>query len=345
MEVKLEYEYKKYIEFNAEHITYLLGSNHEIKWKLYRGLKRFSSGKSLSDLEENVYGDDGIVIICNERQVKAKDLSLFFLDCRESLLENCRIKKDTLMYHYINETESNFTIQRQLEQLNNELLHTEIIFQEHMKKNLAHIIPSLRSATYTDIIKNFLELGFYENDTAYPLEMMDINQLIGDYCELLAVHIRKTQKPTWLWINNPNAFMGRDAFQYLLKRLVTISEKTQLLHIFVLSEDYLDLDFNKESISETVLLFKDCQQLPEFSVLRESFSRCYPCEFRFEDEQFVTSLFRIFPFVGSNKNPYLKEKDMVLLKVLEQLLGMDTQIRQCQKNEKLNELEWNFINN
>ena len=30
MEVKLEYEYKKYIEFNADHITYLLGANHEI---------------------------------------------------------------------------------------------------------------------------------------------------------------------------------------------------------------------------------------------------------------------------------------------------------------------------
>lgn len=345
MEVKLEYEYKKYIEFNAEHITYLLGSNHEIKWKLYRGLKRFSSGKSLSDLEENVYGDDGIVIICNERQVKAKDVSLLFLDCRESLLENCRMKKDTLMYRYINEAESNFTIQRQLEKLNNELLSTETIFQEYMRQSLTHIVPTLKSATYTDIVKNFLELGFYENDTAYPLEMMDINQLIGDYCELLAVQINETKKATWLWINNPNAFMGRETFQKLLEQLVTISKETQLLNVFILSEDYLDLDFNKRNISETVLLFEDYQQLPEFSVLKESFSRYYPCELVKEDKELVASLFRIFPFVGSNKNPYLKEKDMVLLKVLEELLGINTQIRQCQKTEILNDLERKFLNN
>lgn len=345
MEVKLEYEYKKYLTFNAEHVTYFLGSNHEIKWKLYRGLKRFSSGKSLSDLEENVYGDDGIVIICNDKQVKAKDLSLFFLDCRESLLENCRIKKDTLMSHYLSEAESNFTIQRQLEQLNNEFLSLEAILQKYMTEDFNHIVPALRSVTYADMVKIFLELGFFEEDVAYPLEMLDIDQLIGDYCALLATHIKKSQKMTWLWINNPNAFMGREAFQNLLCQLATINDETGLLSVFVLSEDYLDLEFNQRNISETVLLFQGYQQLPEFEILKESFARNYPCEFTLKDEVFIASLFRIFPYIGSVKNPYLKEKDMVLLKVLEELLGIDTLNRQCQNNEKLNDLECNFLNN
>ena len=73
--------------------------------------------------------------------------------------------------------------------------------------------------------------------------------------------------------------------------------------------------------------------------------RNYPCEFTLEDEVFIASLFRIFPYIGSVKNPYLKEKDMVLLKVLEELLGIDTLNRQCQNNEKLNDLERNFLNN
>lgn len=233
MEVKLEYEYKKYLTFNAEHVTYFLGSNHEIKWKLYRGLKRFSSGKSLSDLEENVYGDDGIVIICNDKQVKAKDLSLFFLDCRESLLENCRIKKDTLMSHYLSEAESNFTIQRQLEQLNNEFLSLEAILQKYMTEDFNHIVPALRSVTYADMVKIFLELGFFEEDVAYPLEMLDIDQLIGDYCALLATHIKKSQKMTWLWINNPNAFMDVKLFKtYCANSQPLMMKRDYCLYLF-----------------------------------------------------------------------------------------------------------------
>lgn len=128
-------------------------------------------------------------------------------------------------------------------------------------------------------------------------------------------------------------------------QLATINDETGLLSVFVLSEDYLDLEFNQRNISETVLLFQGYQQLPEFEILKESFARNYPCEFTLKDEVFIASLFRIFPYIGSVKNPYLKEKDMVLLKVLEELLGIDTLNRQCQNNEKLNDLECNFLNN
>ena len=124
-------------------------------------MKRFSSGKSLSDLEENVYGDDGIVIICNDKQVKAKDLSLFFLDCRESLLENCRIKKDTLMSHYLSEAESNFTIQRQLEQLNNEFLSLEAILQNYMTEDFNQYCSSFKKCNLCRYGEDIFRTGIF----------------------------------------------------------------------------------------------------------------------------------------------------------------------------------------
>ncbi|GCF95092.1 hypothetical protein NRIC_29830 [Enterococcus florum] len=346
MEIAIEYEYGKYLEFEGENLTYIFGANHEIKWKLYRGLKRFCTGKNLSELEENVYGDDGIVIKCDERHMKAKDLPMYFLDCRESFLEQYRYTKGSMMQKFIDSLENDFQLTKHLEMLNDDFLKMEIGMQNNFASTLTHVYPVIKSITYKEMVKHFLELSFSERDIVFPIDMMDITMLIDDYCTLLRTEIEKTQKKTWLWINNPNAFISKRVFSLFLKKLKKISEDTNLLHVFIMSDDYLDLHYQAEDISNTILVYETYQQLPHFHVLADSIGNYYPNDFSYSSENLITSLYRIFPYIGwdsSSGEVYLKSKDMILLKVVAQLLPCHMKIKCTDLGEKLTSLELKFL--
>lgn len=346
MEIAIEYEYGEYLEFEGETLTFLLGGNHDIKWKIYRGLKRFSTGKTLSDLEENVYGDDGIVIKCDEKKMKAKDLPMYFLDCRESFLEQGRCSKGSMMQAYIDSLERDFTITRQLDILNDTFLQMEVVMQEYFQRDLEHVVPVLRAVTYKDIVKNFLDLSFYENEVSFPIEMMDIAKLIDDYCTLIREEITRNQKKIWLWINNPNAFIAKRTLPIFIAKLKQIAEETGLLHIFVMSDDYMDLSYTSEDIPNTILLYDDYQQLPDFEILAASLCNHYPEEREFETSMLIHSLYRVFPYIGWDSNVqeiYLKPKDMVLLKVVTQLLNCLTPVKSTEFVQELSEMEKKFL--
>uniref|UniRef100_UPI00403F6EB0 CRISPR-associated protein Csn2-St n=1 Tax=Candidatus Enterococcus willemsii TaxID=1857215 RepID=UPI00403F6EB0 len=346
MEIAIEYEFGNYLEFEGEEITFILGANHEIKWKLYRGLKRFVTGKSLSELEENVYGDDGIVIKCDGKKMNAKNLPVYFLDCRESFLEQYRYTRGSMMQKYIDSLESEFQVIRQLDILNDEILKMEIDMQNDFSASLQHVIPLLKPITYKELTKYFLELSFLENEVVYPVEMMDIAMLIDDYCTLIREEVLRTQKKTWLWINNPNSFISKAVFTNFVEKLRFIAKETKLLHIFIMSDDYVEFSYQEEDISNTILVYDNSQQLPEFGVLMESLSRFYPDEIDFQPDMLISALYRIFPYVGwkyESQKVYLKEKDMVLLKVVTQLLNCQTDVKYTEIEQNLSVLERKFL--
>lgn len=327
MQVSLEYEHGKFIELELHDVNYFFGPNHTLKWKLYRGIKRFSTGKNLTDLEEHVYGDDGIAIYCDEKQMKAKELPIYYLDCRESFLKQYQQGKGNLMDNEIQSMETFFEVNRGLEKINNELLTFEVQFSEVFKEKFKYVQPSLREMTYADITKYFLLLSFFENEETYPVEMMDIEKLIDDYCQLLISELGRTQKVTWLWISNPNAFMSKKIFREFLQKVKKIADETGLLKIFILSEDYLNLNYQENDIKSTILMYDEYQQLPEFSLFKETIKRHYPDECDQPDERMISQLFRVFPYVGQSMKKdetiYLRDKDVVLLKVVDELLGYD----------------------
>ncbi|MGM0125641.1 hypothetical protein IGI37_003040 [Enterococcus sp. AZ194] len=346
MDIAIEYEHGKYIEFDGDEITYFLGVNHEIKWKLYRGLKRFSTGKNLSDFEENVYGDDGIVIKCDDKKMKAKDLPIYFLDCRESFLEQYRYSKGSMVQKYIDSMEDDFQVNRQIESINDDFLKLEVGLQNRFSQVLTHVSPIIKPLTYKEMIKYFLELSYYENDIPYPVEMMDISMLVDDYCRLLKAELIRAQKKTWFCISNPSAFISKSIFPQFIESLKKIGKETGLLHIFIMSDDYFVFPFKGQDIPNTVILYDSYQQLPDYGNLVESLARYYPNEVEFNESDLTRSLYRIIPYIGWKTNTnevYLKPKDMILLKVTSQLLNCFSPIKCTELEDELSELERKFL--
>lgn len=330
MRIELEYEHGNFIDLDLQTINYFVGPDHTKKWKLYRGIKRFSTGKNLSELEEHVYGDDGIVIFCDGKKMKSKELPIYYLDCRESFLHHYYENKGSLMAKEIKAMGEIFELDRGIERINNEFLTFENLLSELFIEKYRHVHPTVRPINFSDIAKYFLQLNFIEDEELYPVEMMDIEKLIDDYCCLLMNEIERTQKMTWLWINNPNAFMSKNMFCSFVEKLRMCAEESGLLNIFILSEDYLELDYNEADLESTVLLYKEHQQVPPFNVLKKSIERHYPDELNQTNSELISRLFRVFPYIGKLKNDreniYLRDKDIVLLKVVDELLGYEYEL-------------------
>ncbi|REC31365.1 hypothetical protein CF160_02420 [Enterococcus pseudoavium] len=347
MRVELEYEHGNFIDFDLQDINYFLGPNHTKKWKLYRGIKRFSTGKNLTELEEHVYGDDGIVIFCDGKKMKAKELPIYYLDCRESFLIHYHDNKGSLMAKDIQAMGESFELDRRIERINNEFLAFEIQLSKLFIDRYTHVQPTLRPISFADITKYFLQLSYFEGEEIYPVEMMDIEKLIDDYCQLLMNEIERTQKMTWLWISNPNAFMSKKIFSDFLEKLRACAMENRLLKIFILSEDYLELKYKENDLEATVLMYEDYQQVPTFKIFRESIERHYPDELNQSDEKIISQLFRVFPYIGKFKEEresiYLRDKDVVLLKVVDELLGFEYELNMQKDYSDLTILEEQYL--
>lgn len=323
MKIEMEYEKDRYIEIDASsRIIYLLGANEEIKWKLYRTMKRFQAGKKLSSLEENVYGDDGINIICDGQDQTNKKLDFLFLEQRSDVLEQLTLTKNTMLAEYLVEMQKDFLLNKQVEKINNLFLETEGILQEKIKEEFAHLVPRFNYFTIDDLLKKYLLIEYLEKGQQYPVEMMDITYLLDEYCNLIEKKIKSTGQNIWLVIRNPQSFIKNEVFNKFLCNLTELIKKYSNFYIFILSDSYLNVDFKPQQIESVVLIYENIQQLPQLDILRESLARRYPEELTYSDQELIEKLMRIFPYVGiKNINQvYLNPKDMVLFKVVGMLL-------------------------
>ena len=87
--MRLEYEKGKSITFDVHDRNFFMGGSPTKKWKIFRSFKRFKSGKTFSELEEHVYGEEGIHLFLDGKLIKAKDISIYIMENRESILNEC----------------------------------------------------------------------------------------------------------------------------------------------------------------------------------------------------------------------------------------------------------------
>ncbi|MBF8807478.1 MAG: hypothetical protein IC227_02590 [Enterococcus lacertideformus] len=122
MEMKLEYENGQYIEFDIHDRNFFMGAFPEKRWKIFRSFKRFKTGKSLSELEENIYGEDGINIFIDGEPVKASDFSIYIIENSESILNECSYTKGSLMYEKMQTYKTDVEVNRFIEEITDKLL-------------------------------------------------------------------------------------------------------------------------------------------------------------------------------------------------------------------------------
>lgn len=342
-ELKIEYESGQFIEADLEDYLLFVGGQNDWKRKIVRSLKRFGISKSLNELEEGIYGENGIEFYYGEKQLKSRDTNLMFLEDNKSIYDQLSFSKGNLIYQELQEVQHEIDITRQMEVLNNELINLEVILNRHVSKFSDSIISSLGSILFTDILKSNLTLSYFTERRNYPLEMINSSELLDEYVNLLKVMIERNEEMVWLAIINPESFLEPKDFEYLFGELKRISKETQQLKFFVFSNRSLELSYTTEDIGKTILLYDYYEQMPEYKIFEKSIKRHYPSEFKMSESNLVSSFYRIADLIGTDlkSDCYISAKDMVLLRVINDMLEVNVSTETSV--QRLNQLEKAFF--
>lgn len=315
MKVAIEYEKDQYLEFENHSINMVVGYNQELKWKIIRSLYRFNEGKQLDLLEENVYGDDGLSILIDDKLMKAKQLKILPITSFSEMNQQASIGKNTLMQFFITQKLNDMTIQHQFEMLRDYYILVEQRLNELFEKEkLENIMLKTEMPKLNDVLKQATIIG--QNDV--PLPLMDSNQLVNTYLRLLRYYLENQSSYVLILLRHEDDFLNVDSLDVFYRSLRELAEKyPQLIILAVKDNQKIKIaDYNTEEI---IFVGDSIQQLPPFDIIKKSIYLNYPVEFRLSDEELVDQLAYILPNINikMDSDP---STNMVLYDVVQSLL-------------------------
>lgn len=150
-QIRLEYQYQQFIECSLEDYLFFYGGENKWRRKILRTLKRFAKQKALNDLEEAVYGDNGIEIFLEEKKLKAKEMDFYFLEDNASIFQQMDFIKNTLLHQELLCLQDDFEIAMQVGKLNDQLLNLESLMNDKLNRYLTNIEPHFSEMNFQDL--------------------------------------------------------------------------------------------------------------------------------------------------------------------------------------------------
>ncbi|MCL2676454.1 MAG: hypothetical protein FWE43_02725 [Streptococcaceae bacterium] len=337
--IKIETENNQFIEFEEASRTFFYGSNQKLKRQLVRSLKRFATGKSLSELEEIVYGENGIEIYIDGKQVKKGNIDFLFIQDNQSIYQEIDFIKKSMMFDYLQELKEDILISEQIEKLNDELLKLELLVNKSVERISDNVSSNFSSFNLENIFKNQLFLSFEDSEHEYPLEMMDANELLDEYLNLLEAKIKREKQMIWLSLVNPESFLITDNIRWFMDGLEEISERTGLLKVFIFANQAIDIEYKEYDFPHTVILLEQSHLLPELSDFKRTIENYYPIPKEYSELELLGAFYDLVDDIGTTGKI---SEHMVLLKVINGIFGFDD-LNYFYKIKELSEAEKSFL--
>ncbi|MCH4010269.1 CRISPR-associated protein Csn2-St [Companilactobacillus sp.] len=338
MILKIELVDNQYIEIEADKMVYFTGTNRKMLWQIYRSI--FYYFNKTPALSANIYGENNIELSVDELPVSKKNISFFSINNRESLYTQMTYKKDTLLFKALNQVSDDFEINRLIDNINDEQMRISLLIQKHLQSYSDSLTIDLRDVNYLELMKSQMFLGYEENSNEYPLEFMDTDDLVDEFLNLLKNHLMNATVPTWLVLSNLDSFIPRKAKREIMRAVKQFSHDYDLLVIY-LGDTLNSIDLAADDMEKVVICAKEYHQLLPYDQLIKSVSMRYPNEFKYSPDDFIKSMMRVVPNAGSDQELFLNSKDLVLLKIVNELLNYETSYHF--QDQLLTDAEANFL--
>lgn len=321
MILNIELENQKFLELDFEDEIYITGENRQKIWRVFRSLYYYFNKDP--KLTTNVYGENKIEITCDDEAVSIKNTLPFFIHNRESIYQQMLYKKGTLLFDFLNSFENDLEVDRSIEQLNDELLKIEILLQQHLDDYSNNLQSEFLNFSYADLLKTKLFMGYKEKGLDYPLEFMDTELLLDEFLNFLKFRLENTGLPVWLILYNLDSFIAPKGIESLLVKIKELMKNYDLKLIY-LGNNLNNIPLDSSEVDSVVIATDEFNQLLPIDELAESIKLRYPNTFNMSENSITDSLKRIIPFIGINEKVFISNKDLVLLKIVNDILGYET---------------------
>lgn len=323
MEIKLEYFSNHFINFDLYPFNFFVGPNRSIKQQLLLTINHEKSGKSLSELEDNYYSNDGINIFCDGKEINHRNINFKLFTSLTDLTDELTLTKNSLLMNFLKSLDDDFIIQKNITQLNDMLINLENVIQSKINNldDKNHLITELSLFSYEQLIKNNLLIYMNKSDNNISVNMAQSKQIINLFLKLMEVNLKFTKHPYWIFLTNlKQIFSSNEEIKYFISQLRIMSDNTDLLKVFIILDETPEFDVTTDDIEKTIYLGNFIEQFPQFWMLKRSLMLHFPYEFNLSDQQLVNSFYQVINYTSTDDHLYLNKEDMILLRTLEEIL-------------------------
>lgn len=338
MILRIELENQKFLDVDIDESLYITGPNQKQMWKIFRSLYYYFN--RAPQLSTNVYGDDKIEITFDDEKMSVKNNETFFINSRESIYEQMTYRKNSLLFDYLNSQSDNIEINHGLERMNDELLKIELNLQDTLDENSNNLKVSFQEQTYSDLLKNNLVMNYEFDNSIYPLEFMDTEALLDEFLNFLKFKLESGGHTVWLILYNLESFVSAEEMCNFVSKVKIMTAECDM-KLIVIGNSLENIPIFDHDIENIVIVANECHQMLPFENFLETIKLHYPANFDWNVADTVDSIKRIAPFIGSSKKMFISSKDLVLLKVVNEILGYETSFNL--ESSLLNSTETKFL--
>lgn len=321
MRLKIELEDGHFLDIDFDDIIYIVGMDQLKLWRVFRSFYYYFNKDP--QLLENVYGENSIELLVDEQPISKKNNTVYFLNNRESIYHQMIYKKESLLFDLLNSLDSNLEVDYSIENINNQQLKLEIAVQKLLETYSNNLRIEFKNNTYLEFLKNNLLISYETKSASYPLELMDTEVLLDEFLNFLKFKLQDNGTPVWLILYNMDSFISKSAQFDFMKRIQNLVDQYDLKVVY-LGNNLDSVPIGASDLEKVVIASKDFHQLLPNPELFNSVKMHYPNELLQTENQFVKSMKRIVPFVGKDNQVFISNKDLVLLKVINEILGYET---------------------
>lgn len=311
-------------DFTMNDCLVFTGCNHQTKETIYKLINRNFESTTYSIIEEDTLGEEGIKLLINDKVITSRKLKYISIESINDLMNQFNIEKKNLLDQIMISILSDFEFSEIFEELGDLLLKVESKLNYKLREILPNIELEFDTFNSEILYRKFSNLIWTKNEHEQLKYFLDHEIFIDNFCRLLETYIEQTGEHVCIQIKYPDVFLSEKNMELFMRRLIDINKKYKKIFLFVYHYQKC-VDFGIENFTSIALCTSIIQQLPEFEFYRNSIERYYPIELKIGDGELYSRTINILPYAG-NKLDYknlISSRDMVLLKLLNQLLDLD----------------------
>lgn len=328
---------------DIDDILVVVGSNHMMKDQLFYHMRKMKVTSCYTDEETKFYGAGGIQFKLDDKKINASKQRIYTIDGRQDIDGLFTLDKKSLIFNELLREVEDINLVRQLDQVNDQLMRVE---QEiNQKLDTALYSLELKTFEWPTLFGKFAELKFSDAAGYVSLDSQASGQLLSQWLISIEKFVKANGQEVWVIIKYPETYLEINDFLEFIEKAKGIAQETKLLKMIVIHYKQLDPNiYSDEFIDKTIIATNRFEQLPELEYFRDNVQKYYPDEMTDTDNILAQRFYRISHLIGETeiyKNSTIFTKDMVLLKVLGDILEMPVTFETS--DEALSALETAFL--
>ena len=345
MKFKFIHPYKEDLSIHFGKFTQIVGENQQLKYYIWQLLIWYFDGKKYNTEDLSLFEQEEPEIIADGVVVKRTEYKIVSISNIQDLIEQMNYKKGTIAFDFIKSKLNNLEIMEQIDAINDRLDQISSIVNKELDLKIQEVVYHTESQYFNteQLILKYFQPYFGMNEKNISFAFIDNETKFFIFLKMLEEIVNGNTDKLMLVLRNMDDYLAYNSFVKCCEYLHIMVDRYSNFQVVIFPSNEGYLYINRENIENVNILSDLIEHFYEFTFMYERFISLYPSNEVPDEEQFLSSLQKISPYLFSSDIVHmsLAISDMVTLKILNYLYQYDKKVNF--KIQQLSPLLINFL--